>query len=74
MFAAQSKIVRCTIIGFVISGLATLALAHEGATGMVKNHMDLMKRQQWALVNSLTGRYRGETRRTWSGAPCSNGP
>jgi cytochrome c556 len=29
-----------------IAGLATLALAHEGATGVVKERMDLMKRQQ----------------------------
>jgi cytochrome c556 len=31
---------------FAVAGLATLALAHEGATGVVKERMDLMKRQQ----------------------------
>lgn len=39
-----SKFVRLTALICLTS--ATLALAHEGATGVVKERMDLMKRQQ----------------------------
>ena len=38
------KPVRLTMLAYLVS--ATLALAHEGATGVVKERMDLMKRQQ----------------------------
>jgi cytochrome c556 len=38
----------CAIVAvaFIVAGLPTLGLAHEGATGVVKERMDLMKRQQ----------------------------
>ena len=39
-----SKLVWIAV--FVGAAFATLALAHEGATGVVKERMDLMKRQQ----------------------------
>ena len=35
-----------TVAGFVLAACATLALAHEGATGVVKERMDLMDRQK----------------------------
>jgi len=38
------KPVRLTMLACLLS--ATFALAHEGATGVVKERMDLMKRQQ----------------------------
>ena len=38
------KPVRLTMLVCLVS--ATLALAHDGATGVVKERMDLMKRQQ----------------------------
>ena len=33
-------------VSFLFAGIATYAGAHEGATGVVKERMDLMKRQQ----------------------------
>jgi len=39
-----STLVRLTALLCLVS--ATIALAHEGATGVVKERMDLMKRQQ----------------------------
>jgi cytochrome c556 len=38
------KIAKIAALAVLVS--ATLALAHEGATGVVKERMDLMKRQQ----------------------------
>ena len=38
-----------SIIAFLMAALTTLAFAHEGATGVVKERMDLMKGQQKAM-------------------------
>jgi len=40
----SSKLGQLALVVYLVS--ATLALAHEGATGVVKERMDLMKRQQ----------------------------
>ena len=40
----STKLARLAFLACLLS--ATLALAHEGATGVVKERMDLMKRQQ----------------------------
>ena len=37
---------RAAAVAIVAVSVATLALAHEGATGVVKDRMDLMKQQQ----------------------------
>ena len=43
-FRHSSRVLAAAAL--IIAGLATLALAHNGATGVVKERMELMKRQQ----------------------------